>query len=209
MSRFAKNNRAMGEKSSLRTFVQVPLQTAAWPSRGIAPFGSGLRTRHALLRRRRSAGVPGGNADRGATDGVRGRLQRHPGCNAREWPSPLLRQNVHKPPRRSRFRRDLTKQRAIQAADGPATPTDRGHTCPRPINPQRAPAGVHELPGRPLPGRVARDGPPLDRRRPHRLLPHPRRPAPLLARPAGRLRHLDDATDRRRAPRPPRRASVA
>src|SRR5438874_12535275 len=36
---------------------------------------------------------------------------------------------------------------------------------------QRAPAGVHELTGRPLPRRVAGDDPSLDRCRAHQLLP--------------------------------------
>lgn len=67
--------------------------------------------------------------------------------------------------------------------------------------PQRPAAGLHELAGRPLPGRVAGDDPSLDGRGPRELLPDARRSAALLAGPARRLHRLD-------APRRPCRSRI-
>ena len=60
-------------------------------------------------------------------------------------------------------------------------------------NSRRAQAGVHELAGSELPGRLPGDRPPLDRCGAHCVLPHARRPTPLLARSARPLRHVDAA----------------
>jgi hypothetical protein len=77
------------------------------------------------------------------------------------------------------------------------------------IPPQRPASRLHELPSRPLPGRLAGHDPALDRRGPHQLLPHPGRSAALFASPARRF-HLLDAGRRARSARDrgsPRRLS--
>ena len=95
--------------------------------------------------------------------------------------------------------------RNMQHPDASQPEPIRRRPCPSPHPPARRPAArLHELAGRPLPGRLARHDPPLDGRRPHHLLPDPRRPAALLARPARRLHRLDAARRRRRRhDRPP------
>ncbi len=114
------------------------------------------------------------------------RALRVPGSSAARAGAPQTPANLHCAQVLGAFRRCIRRP-----------PTDReSQNAPfRSLHPapHRPQARVHELPGRPLSRRVARDCAALDRRWPYRVLQDSRRPAALLQDSARRVRRLDAA----------------
>ena len=131
----------------------------------ICPVCGGLCRIACKRRSLRVDARPRGRARRGRSE------SRRPALDAAN----PLGANVHKPPRRSS---------SPPLSDETCSDPNRSRPANAPVHvpiptPQRAPARVHELTGGALPGRLAGDGPPLDRRRAHRA---------ATARPGGQRR---------------------